>query len=97
MEISSSLVTRSCAARQHSARTIGSMQLRRKRFEHPDEVRRVEKAHIELVELGELAVGPAVFEPSWRWSEHVKPIVGTERAAKCITSVTWCPGTCTLR
>jgi class 3 adenylate cyclase/quercetin dioxygenase-like cupin family protein len=54
------------------------MQLRRKRFEHPDEVRRVEKAHIELVELGELAVGRAVFEPGWRWSEHVKPIVGTE-------------------
>ena len=28
--------------------------------------------------LGELAVGRTVFEPGWRWSEHVKPIVGTE-------------------
>ena len=54
------------------------MQLRRKRFDHPDEVRAVEKARIELVELGELAVGRAVFQPGWRWSEHVKPIVGTE-------------------
>ena len=54
------------------------MQLRRKRFDRPDEVRQVEKARIELVELGELAVGRAVFEPGWRWSEHVKPIVGTE-------------------
>jgi class 3 adenylate cyclase len=54
------------------------MQLRRKRFDHPDEVRTVEKARIELVELGELAIGRAVFEPGWRWSEHVKPIVGTE-------------------
>jgi hypothetical protein len=54
------------------------MQLRRKRFDRPDEVRTVEKAHIDLVELGELAIGRAVFEPGWRWSEHVKPIVGTE-------------------
>jgi hypothetical protein len=53
------------------------MQLRRKRFDRPDEVRTVEKAHIDLVELGELAIGRAVFEPGWRWSEHVKPIVGT--------------------
>jgi class 3 adenylate cyclase len=54
------------------------MQLRRKRFDRPDEIRRVEKAHIELVELGELTIGRAIFEPGWRWSEHVKPIVGTE-------------------
>jgi class 3 adenylate cyclase len=54
------------------------MQLRRKRFDRPDEVRVVEKATVELVELGELAVGRAIFEPGWRWSEHVKPIVGTE-------------------
>ncbi len=54
------------------------MQLRRKRFDHPDEVRTVDKARIELVELGELAVGRTVFEPGWRWSEHVRPIVGTE-------------------
>jgi class 3 adenylate cyclase len=54
------------------------MQLRRKHFDRPDEVRTVDKARIELVELGELAVGRAIFEPGWRWSEHVKPIVGTE-------------------
>ncbi len=54
------------------------MQLRRKRFDRPDEVRVVEKARVELVELGELSVGRAIFEPGWRWSEHVKPIVGTE-------------------
>jgi class 3 adenylate cyclase/quercetin dioxygenase-like cupin family protein len=54
------------------------VQLRRKRFDHPDEVRTVDKARIELVELGELAVGHTVFEPGWRWSEHVRPIVGTE-------------------
>ena len=54
------------------------MQLRRKRFDRPDEVRIVEKARVELIELGELAVGRTIFQPGWRWSDHVKPIVGTE-------------------
>ena len=54
------------------------MRLRKKQFDRPDEVRTVEKGRIELVELGELAVGRAIFEPGWRWSDHVKPIVGTE-------------------
>ncbi|HET9497409.1 MAG TPA: adenylate/guanylate cyclase domain-containing protein [Candidatus Limnocylindria bacterium] len=53
------------------------MQLRRKRFDQPDEIRNVEKARIELVELGDAAIGHAVFEPGWKWVEHVKPIVGT--------------------
>jgi class 3 adenylate cyclase/quercetin dioxygenase-like cupin family protein len=53
------------------------VHLRRKRFDRPDEVRELEKARIELVELGELAVGRAIFQPGWRWSEHVKPIAGT--------------------
>ena len=53
------------------------MPLRRKRFDQPDEIRTVEKARIELVELGELAVGRTTFEPGWRWSEHVSPVVGT--------------------
>ena len=54
------------------------MQLRRKRFDHPDEIRTVEKARIELVELGDAAIGFATFEPGWHWAEHVKPIVETE-------------------
>jgi class 3 adenylate cyclase/quercetin dioxygenase-like cupin family protein len=53
------------------------VQLRRKRFDHPDEVRTVEKARIELVELGDAAIGHTIFEPGWHWAEHVKPIVGT--------------------
>jgi class 3 adenylate cyclase/quercetin dioxygenase-like cupin family protein len=54
------------------------VQLRRKRFDHPDEVRTVEKARIELVELGDAAIGHTIFEPGWDWEKHVKPIVGTE-------------------
>ena len=37
----------------------------------------MEKARIELVELGDAAIGHTIFEPGWHWEKHVKPIVGT--------------------
>lgn len=49
-----------------------------KHVEKPDERRDFPKGHIEVVELGGLAYGVGTFEPGWRWSESVKPIVGTE-------------------
>jgi quercetin dioxygenase-like cupin family protein len=57
---------------------MGSLQA--KRFEAPDEVRQfeAEKGKIELVELAGDAVGRGTFEPGWRWSEHVKPLSGTD-------------------
>jgi quercetin dioxygenase-like cupin family protein len=51
-----------------------------KRFESPDEVRpfKDEMGKVELVELAGNLVGHGTFEPGWRWSEHVKPLSGTE-------------------
>jgi quercetin dioxygenase-like cupin family protein len=51
-----------------------------KRFESPDEVREFadDKGRVELVDLNGHAVGRGTFEPGWRWSEHVKPIAGTD-------------------
>ena len=37
----------------------------------------MDKARIELVELGDAAIGHTIFEPGWHWEKHVKPIVGT--------------------
>lgn len=37
----------------------------------------MDHGRIELVNLGEDSVGRQVLEPGWRWSEHVKPVVGT--------------------
>jgi class 3 adenylate cyclase len=31
-----------------------------------------------VAQVGALAIGRANLEPGWRWSEHVKPVVGTE-------------------
>jgi quercetin dioxygenase-like cupin family protein len=43
----------------------------------PDEVRSFEKGRMDVVNLGEdVVAGRAVFEPGWRWSEHVKPVAG---------------------
>jgi class 3 adenylate cyclase len=46
-------------------------------FRRPDEVRILDHGRVELVNLGEASVGRQVLEPGWRWSEHIKPLVGT--------------------
>jgi quercetin dioxygenase-like cupin family protein len=51
-----------------------------RRFEAPDEVRQMVKGRFEIVRLGGLSIGRATYEPGWRWSEHVGPMVG---AARC--------------
>jgi quercetin dioxygenase-like cupin family protein len=55
-------------------------ELQAKRFESPDEVRPFvgDQGKLELVQLGGSAVGRGTFEPGWRWSEHVKPLSGTD-------------------
>jgi quercetin dioxygenase-like cupin family protein len=54
--------------------------LQAKKFSAPDEVREFQggKGRVELVEMGGNAIGRGTFEPGWRWSEHVKPLAGTE-------------------
>jgi quercetin dioxygenase-like cupin family protein len=44
----------------------------------PDKVRSFEKGRMDVVNLGDFVVGRAVFEPGWKWSEHVKPVAGTD-------------------
>jgi quercetin dioxygenase-like cupin family protein len=54
-------------------------RLERKTFDSPDETRTMSgMGTVELLEIGGMTVGKATFEPGWRWSEHVKPIAGTE-------------------
>ena len=47
-----------------------------KRFEAPDEARRMEKGRFEVVRIGGLSVGRATYEPGWKWSEHVGRALG---------------------
>jgi hypothetical protein len=48
-------------------------------FSQPDEVRKPEKTTVELVRLGGGEIGRYTFQPGWRWSDCIKPVVGTER------------------
>ena len=55
-------------------------RIMRRSFDSPDEVRTLkgEMGQIELVNVEGGVVGRATFQPGWRWSEHVKPIAGTD-------------------
>ncbi len=49
-----------------------------KSFEKADEVRTFEKGRIEFIHTPAGSVARLTFEPGWRWSEHVKPLAGTD-------------------
>jgi class 3 adenylate cyclase len=49
-----------------------------RRFDKPDETVTFEHGRVDLVRIGSMAVSHEVLEPGWRWSVHVKPIVGTD-------------------
>ena len=49
-----------------------------KQFTSADETRTFEKGKLDLVNIGGGTVGRLTLEPGWRWSDHVKPIAGTE-------------------
>ena len=54
--------------------------LKGKEFGSPDEVREFKdgKGRVEIVDLNGHMIGRGTFEPGWRWSEHVKPLSGTD-------------------
>jgi quercetin dioxygenase-like cupin family protein len=53
--------------------------LQKKNLDQPDETRPFKaKGSVQIVKLGSVVVGRGTFEPGWRWSEHVKPIAGTD-------------------
>jgi len=48
-------------------------------FDSPDEVRAPEKTHVDVVRIGATTAARLTLEPGWRWSECIKPVVGTDR------------------
>ena len=49
-----------------------------KSLDRPDEVRSFDKGKLELVTIGGVTIGRGVFQPGWKWSESVKPLVKTK-------------------
>jgi class 3 adenylate cyclase len=57
---------------------LGSMgTLQSKRFDEPDDLVTLPLMTSQIVVLGEVYVARTTHEPGWRWSEHVKPVMGT--------------------
>ncbi|MCU1458094.1 MAG: Cupin 2 conserved barrel domain protein [Actinomycetia bacterium] len=48
-----------------------------KNFDNPDDARTPEKTRVEIVDLGAVKAGRFTMQPGWRWSSHIKPVVGT--------------------
>jgi class 3 adenylate cyclase len=52
-------------------------RLQRKSFSSPDEVRNFTLGRIDIVNLDETSIGRFIWEPGWRWSKDVAPVVHT--------------------
>jgi hypothetical protein len=49
-----------------------------KSLNRPDEVRTFDKGKLEIINIGGRTVGRATFQPGWRWSNSLKPLVNTK-------------------
>lgn len=49
-----------------------------KSFNKPEEVRNFPNGKVELVKVGGAMIGRAVFEPGWKWSTSVQPLIKTK-------------------
>jgi quercetin dioxygenase-like cupin family protein len=49
-----------------------------KSHDSADEVRSPDKTRVEVVRLPGFTIGRFKLQPGWRWSECIKPVVGTE-------------------
>ena len=47
-------------------------------FDSPDESRTRDKMRVDVVRMGATTAARMTLEQGWRWSECVKPVVGTE-------------------
>ena len=47
--------------------------------QQPDERRSMSgKGEVQIVKVGDHSAMAGTWEPGWRWSEHMKPIAGTD-------------------
>jgi quercetin dioxygenase-like cupin family protein len=53
-------------------------KLETKSHDQPDELRAPNKTRVEVVRLKDYTMGRFIFQPGWRWSECVKPVVKTD-------------------
>lgn len=47
-------------------------------FDSPDETRTPQKTRVDVVRMSGATAGRFTLDPGWRWSECIKPVVGTD-------------------
>jgi hypothetical protein len=47
-------------------------------FGTPDETRDFPRGQAEILKIDDVEIGRLVFQPGWRWSSDLKPLVGTD-------------------
>ena len=55
-----------------------TQKIEKKNLDAPDEKRSFENGKVDLVSVGGMTIGRFSFQPGWKWSKHVKPIVKTD-------------------
>jgi len=56
--------------------------IEKRSLNQPEQTQKFEKAKIEAVTIGGFTIQRITAEPGWRWSKHLKPVVGTESCPK---------------
>ena len=49
-----------------------------KQFPQPDDVVHFEKGRFEVLHVGGMTIGRAIYEPGWKWSQHVGRSAGSK-------------------
>ena len=60
------------------ANGISVSQFEAKSHDKADELRTPSKTRVEVVRLPGYTIGRLSAQPGWRWSECIKPVVGTD-------------------
>jgi quercetin dioxygenase-like cupin family protein len=56
---------------------VRSLVLQQKNFQKPDETQTPPNLRIENIRIGDMTVSKQTYQPGWKWSKHVKPLVKT--------------------
>jgi quercetin dioxygenase-like cupin family protein len=57
---------------------MNELVLQKKNFQQPDEIQTPPNLKIENIRMGDVTVSKQTYQPGWKWSEHIKPIAGTD-------------------
>lgn len=52
--------------------------IEKKSFDSPDETRTPDKTTVEVLKIGDTTAARFTFQPGWKWSDCIKPAVGTD-------------------